>query len=43
MYEVFYSYNYADGITMTPFYYSKDNTGTTASETGIGVKTTFSF
>ena len=43
MYEVFYSYNYADGITMTPYYYSKDNTGTTASETGIGVKTTFSF
>ena len=43
MYEVFYSYNYADGITMTPFIYSKDNTGTTASETGIGVKTQFSF
>ena len=43
MYEVFYSYNYADGITVTPFYYSKDNTGTTASETGIGVKTNFSF
>jgi len=43
MYEVFYSYNYADGITVTPFYYSKDNTGTTASETGIGVKTSFSF
>ena len=43
MYEVFYSYNYADGITLTPFYYSKDNAGTTESETGIGVKTTFSF
>ena len=43
MYEVFYTYNYADGITMTPFIYSKDNTGTTASETGIGVKTQFSF
>ena len=43
MYEVFYSYNYADGITLTPFYYSKDNTGTTASETAIGLKTTFSF
>ena len=43
MYEVFYTYNYADGITLTPFYYSKDNAGTTASETGIGVKTTFSF
>jgi len=43
MYELFYAYNYADGITLTPFYYSKDNTGTTESETGIGVKTTFSF
>ena len=43
MYEVFYTYNYADGITVTPFYYSKDNTGQTASETGIGVKTQFSF
>tara|TARA_B100000212_G_scaffold201112_1_gene151705 strand:+ start:1102 stop:2313 length:1212 start_codon:yes stop_codon:yes gene_type:complete len=43
MYEVFYTYNYADGITLTPFYYNKDNTGTTESETGIGVKTEFSF
>ena len=43
MYEVFYTYNYADGITLTPFYYSKDNAGNTESETGIGVKTTFSF
>ena len=43
MYEVFYSYNYADGITITPLIYSKDNTGTTASETGIVVKTEFSF
>ena len=43
MYEVFYSYNYADGITITPLVYSKDNSGTTASETGIVVKTEFSF
>ena len=43
MYEVFYSYNYADGITITPLIYSKDNSGTTASETGIVVKTEFSF
>ena len=43
MYELFYSYNYADGITLTPFYYSKDNTGTIESETGFGVKTEFSF
>ena len=43
MYEVFYSYNYADGITITPLIYSKDNTGNTASDTGIVVKTEFSF
>tara|TARA_B100000212_G_scaffold203598_1_gene153660 strand:+ start:901 stop:2124 length:1224 start_codon:yes stop_codon:yes gene_type:complete len=43
MYEVFYSYNYADGITITPLLYSKDNTGSTADETGLIVKTTFSF
>tara|TARA_B100000963_G_scaffold319921_1_gene302128 strand:- start:201 stop:1406 length:1206 start_codon:yes stop_codon:yes gene_type:complete len=43
MYEVFYSYNYADGITVTPLLYSKDNSGSTADETGIIVKTQFSF
>ena len=43
MYEVFYSYDYADGITITPIIYSKDNTGTTADETGIIIKSTFSF
>ena len=43
MYEVFYSYNYADGITLTPIIYSKDNSGSTADETGIVFKTTFSF
>jgi len=43
MYEVFYSYNWTDGITITPLVYSKDNAGTTASETGIVVKTEFSF
>ena len=43
MYEVFYSYNYADGITVTPLIYSKDNSGSTADETGIIVKTEFSF
>ncbi len=43
MYEVFYSYNYSDGITITPLIYSKDNSGTTASETGVVVKTEFSF
>ena len=43
MYEVFYSYNYADGITVTPLLFSKDNTGSTADETGIVLKTEFSF
>ena len=43
MYEVFYSYEYADGITITPLVYSKDNSGSTADETGVIVKSTFSF
>ena len=43
MYEVFYSYNYADGITITPIIYSKDNSGSTADETGVVLKSTFSF
>ncbi len=43
MYEVFYSYNYADGITITPLIYSKDNSGSTADETGVILKSTFSF
>ena len=43
MYEVFYSYNYADGMTITPLIYSKDNSGSRANETGIVLKTTFSF
>ena len=43
MYELFYSYNYADGITVTPLIYSKDNSGSTADETGIILKTSFSF
>ena len=43
MYEIFYSYNYADGITVTPIIYSKDNSGSTADETGIILKTEFSF
>ena len=43
MYEVFYSYNYADGITITPLIYSKENSGSTTDETGLIVKTEFSF
>ena len=42
MYEIFYSYNYADGITITPLLYSKDN-GSASDETGVIVKTQFSF
>ena len=43
MYEVFYSYNYADGITLTPLIYSKDDAGKDPSETGIVLKADFSF
>ncbi len=43
MYEVFYSYNYSDGITITPLLYSKDNSGSTADESGLILKTTFNF
>ena len=43
MYEVFYSYNYADGITITPLIFSKDNSGSTADETGVILKSEFSF
>ena len=43
MYEVFYSYNYADGITITPLIYSKDNGGSETDETGVVLKTEFSF
>ena len=43
MYEIFYSYNYADGITVTPLIYSKDNSGSTPDETGVILKTEFSF
>ena len=43
MYEVFYSYNYADGITVTPIFYGKENAGSTQDETGLMVKTSFTF
>jgi len=43
MYEVFYSYNYADGITVTPIFYGKENPGTTQNETGIIVKAAYSY
>ena len=43
MYEAFYSYNYSDGITITPLIYVKENSGSTEDETGIIVKSAFSF
>ena len=44
MYEVFYAYNYADGITITPLMFVKENAAAnTNDETGIFVKTSFSF
>ena len=44
MYEVFYSYNYADGITITPLMFVKENAAANVNdETGIFLKTSFSF
>ena len=44
MYEAYYAYNYADGITITPIVYVKENsTPNTDDETGIILKTTFEF
>ena len=44
MYEVFYSYDYADGITITPAIYVKENSAAnTDDETGLLLKTSFSF
>ena len=44
MYEVFYSYDYADGITITPLMFVKENAAAnTNDETGIYLKTSFSF
>ena len=43
IYEAFYSYNYADGITITPLVFVKENPGSTSDETGIVVKSTFEF
>ena len=44
MYEIFYAYNYADGITITPAIYVKENAAAnTDDETGLLLKTSFSF
>ena len=41
-YEAYYAYDYADGITITPIIYNRENTGS-ADDSGILVKTTFEF
>ena len=44
MWEAYYAYNYADGITITPVVYVKENAAVnTDDETGIILKTTFEF
>ena len=42
-YEAFYSYPVNDGMTITPAIFVKETAGTAADETGIVVKTSFSF
>jgi len=43
MYEAFYSYSINDGMTITPLVYAKEFAGDTNDETGVMVKTSFSF
>ena len=43
MYEAYYSYPVNDGLTITPLIYIVDNEAGTDDETGLIVKTTFSF
>ena len=44
MYEVFYRYNYADGISITPVLFVKENNANQVDdETGMLLKTSFSF
>ena len=44
MYEAYYSYPVNDGMTITPLIYVKEKTSATdKDETGIMVKTSFSF
>jgi len=44
MWEAYYAYNYADGITITPVVYVKENQeNNTDDETGIILKTSFEF
>ena len=44
MWEAYYAYNYADGITLTPVVYVKENTAANVDdETGLILKTSFEF
>ena len=43
MYEAFYSYEINDGMTITPLVYTKEFAPGTDDETGLMVKTSFSF
>ena len=43
MYEAFYSYPVNDGMTITPLIYVRENDATNEDQTGILVKTSFSF
>ena len=44
MWEAYYAYNYADGITITPVVYVKENAAANVDdETGIILKTSFEF
>ena len=43
MYEAYYSYPLNDGMTITPLIYTKDHAAGTDNETGLMVKTSFSF
>nr|WP_075438878.1 porin [Prochlorococcus marinus] len=43
MYEAFYSYNVNDGMTVTPLIFIKEFPAGTTDETGLMVKTSFSF
>ena len=43
MYEAYYSYPVNDGMTITPLFYIKEFAAGTSDETGLMVKTSFSF
>ena len=43
MYEAYYSYPINDGMTVTPLIYIRENDATLEDQTGIMVKTSFSF